>query len=350
MLLEEVRNARGWTQAELAEAIGYSQSWVSKVLRGRQALTLEQARDIAHRAGIPLHLLRLGNPEGEDSAKRRDFSKAVALALVPWPKLLYPDESTGPALMAITAAHRRLDAKVPARELARGAVAHVEMAHRMLGHERRADVGMAAALSEAAGFAGWLHTDMCDRGTARGYYRMAVGAARRAGHDLLAAYMLGTLATFETDNGDPVSGLRLAEQAQQQLGNPLHPTPPAWVAALQALAHAAAGDGYAADTSLARAEAVIGCDQALTEPPWPWLFPFDHTKLAGYRALVYVRLGRSAQALAAFAQSLPAAQPAPKQRAVIMLEVATAAGQEGAATRDTARIDEAFGLACEALG
>lgn len=35
----------------------------------------------------------------------------------------------------------------------------------------------------------------------------------------------------------------------------------------------------------------------------------------------------------------------PKQRAVIMLEVATAVRQEGAAARDTARIDEAFGLA-----
>jgi ribosome-binding protein aMBF1 (putative translation factor) len=39
VLLEEVRKARGWTQAELAGVIGYSQSWVSKVLRGRQAVT-----------------------------------------------------------------------------------------------------------------------------------------------------------------------------------------------------------------------------------------------------------------------------------------------------------------------
>jgi transcriptional regulator with XRE-family HTH domain len=349
VLLEEVRKARGWTQAELAAAIGYSQSWVSKVLRGRQALTLEQARDIALRAGIPVHLLRLGDPEGEDPAKRRDFSKAVTLALVPWPKLPYPDGSTGPALTAITAAYRRLDASVPARELARGAIAHVEMAHRMLGHERGGDAGVAAALSEAAGFAGWLHTDMCDRGTARCYYRMAAGAARRTGHDLLAGYMLGSLAAFEIDNGDPVTGLRLAGQAQQELGNPLHPTPRVWVAALQALGHAAEGDGHSADAALARAEAVIDCGQVLTEPPWPWLFAFDHTKLAGYRALVCVRLGRARQALAAFAQSLPAARPAPKQRAVIMLEVATAARQEGAATKDTARIDEAFALASQAL-
>src|SRR5215472_9966057 len=351
VLLEEVRKARGWTQAELAGVIGYSQSWVSKVLRGRQALTLEQARDVAARAGIPVHLLRLGDPGGEDPAKRREFTKAAVLAVVPWPALPHQDAGTAPALRTITAAHRRLDAATPARELARAAVAHVEMAHRMLGHEhgRGSDVGVAAALSEAAGFAGWLHADMCDRGTARGYYRMAVGAARRAGHDLLAGYMLGSLAAFEVDNGDPVTGLRLAARAREQFGDRPHPTPRAWLAALQALGHAAGGDGPRADAALGRAEDAIGSSGAQDAPPWPWLFCFDHGKLAGYRALACVRLGRAEKALAAFAQSLSAVRPAPKQRAVIMLEVATAARQEAAASRDTARADEAFGLAAEAL-
>src|SRR2546422_108068 len=76
---------------------------------------------------------------------------------------------------------------------------------------------------------------------------------------------------------------------------------------------------------------------AAVPPPWPWLFPFDHAKLAGYRALVAVRLERPAEALAAFAESLIAVQPAPKQRAIIMLEVATAASQDGARQKDTAR-------------
>jgi hypothetical protein len=78
--------------------------------------------------------------------------------------------------------------------------------------------------------------------------------------------------------------------------------------------------------------------------------PFDHAKLAGYRALVAVRLTRPADALAAFTESLSADQPAPKQRAVVMLEVATAACQDGTARRDSDRIDEAFRLACEAFG
>jgi hypothetical protein len=79
------------------------------------------------------------------------------------------------------------------------------------------------------------------------------------------------------------------------------------------------------------------------------MFPFDHAKLAGYRALACVRLGRPGDALAAFAESLAGAQPAPKQRAVVMLEVATAGRQEGVNHRDMARIDETFRLAGEAM-
>jgi hypothetical protein len=80
------------------------------------------------------------------------------------------------------------------------------------------------------------------------------------------------------------------------------------------------------------------------------VFSFDFAKLAGYQALVAVRLNRPAEALAAFADSLSAVQPAPKQRATIMLEVATAARQDGIRKRDSERIDESFQLAYEALG
>jgi hypothetical protein len=79
------------------------------------------------------------------------------------------------------------------------------------------------------------------------------------------------------------------------------------------------------------------------------MFPFDHAKLAGYRALVCVRLGRPGDALAAFAESLAGTRPAaPKQRAMVMLEVATAGRQEGMNHRDMAQVDEAFRLAAEA--
>ncbi|MGW5156242.1 hypothetical protein ACWEPN_12255 [Nonomuraea wenchangensis] len=72
------------------------------------------------------------------------------------------------------------------------------------------------------------------------------------------------------------------------------------------------------------------------------MFPFDHAKLAGYRALVMVRLKRPVEAVAAFNESLSSAQPGGKQRGVLMTEVATAEAMSG-------RHDEALYLASNAL-
>jgi transcriptional regulator with XRE-family HTH domain len=127
---------RGWTQAQLAAEVGYSQSWVSKVMRGKQVLTLDQAREVSGRLGIPVHLLRFGLG-GEDPAKRRDFGKAVALTVLAWPGLTDTDENTGPALTGVTRAQRRLDATTCARDLAPSVAAHVEMANRMLDRTLR---------------------------------------------------------------------------------------------------------------------------------------------------------------------------------------------------------------------
>jgi transcriptional regulator with XRE-family HTH domain len=351
-LLEEVKRAHGWTQKQLAVAVGYSQSWVSNVVRRQQPLTIDQVRELSRRIGVPVHLIRFADPGGDDPTKRRDFGKAMALALVPLPAQAAVDEATAPALTAITGAQRRLDATASARELARSVTAHVDMASRLLSRAARTPFGpdIAAAASEAAGFAAWLHADMHDTGTARAYYRMAIDRASRAGHDLLAGYMLGSLATFETDSGDPRHGLDLVAEARRQLGATPHPAPQAWLDAVEGVTLATAQLGGQAGEVLSRAGRTIDRDRYTEPPPWPWVFPFDHAKLAGYRALAAVRLGRPADALAAFAESLAATQPAPKQRAMVMLEVATAACQAGTAERDTGRVDEAFRLASEALG
>src|SRR5260370_18317367 len=199
-LLEEIRRAHGWTEKQLARAVWYCQSWVSNVLRRQQALNVDQVRGISRRIGVPVHLLRFGDPGGDDPTKRRDFGKAMALALVPLPTRAVVDETTAPTLTAITGAQRRLDATTSARELARGVTAHVEMANRLLARAGKtpyaADV--AAAASEAAGFAAWLHADMYDIGSARAYYRRAIGRAPQAGPDPPAGHTLRGRAPVES--------------------------------------------------------------------------------------------------------------------------------------------------------
>ncbi|TMR88382.1 IS66 family transposase [Nonomuraea basaltis] len=185
-----------------------------------------------------------------------------------------------------------------------------------------------AARQEERSVAAWLHADMADAGTARTYYRMAIDAARRAEHGLLTAYMTGSLAQFELDE-DPLLGLRLLARARTVMGDRPPPTTRAWLACLEALAHATARDERSCHTALAEAHRAVKASEQAAAPPWPWVFPFTGAKLAGFRALCAVRLARPAQALEAFAESLNAIQPAEKQRATLLLEIASIRRMEG---------------------
>ncbi|MFC7327220.1 helix-turn-helix domain-containing protein [Marinactinospora rubrisoli] len=364
-IVEAVRSARGWSQAGLARNLGYSQSWVSRVVNGQQSLTLDQVREIARRLDIPVHRLRFagGFPAREphaparpaavpatgggkgDPTRRREFGKVLAVASLPLPMAPVSsdvDENTAPTLRAITGGQRRLDASSPARDLISSAVAHLELSGRTLGRARRTPFAadIAAAASEAAGFAAWLHADMGDVGSARSHYRAAVERARQAGHELLGVYMLGSLAAFEIDADEPELGLALAGEAARRLGDDAHPTARAWLACVRATGHAAIGDGPAAHRELGSADRAVA-HTANREPPWPWVFPFDETKLAGYRALVAVRLRRPGDALAAFGEAARVPAGA-KQRAVLLVDLADAHADAG-------DVDEACRLASEAL-
>jgi transcriptional regulator with XRE-family HTH domain len=360
-VLEGVRTARGWSQGDLARAVAYSQSWVSRVVNGQQALTVSQVQDLAQRLDVPLHLLRFGGsppPGGPvqkemDTTRRREFGKAVAAgalltaapAAPPPSQAPHPvDETTASALRSITGGQRRMDASAPARHLLPSAVAHVQLAEQMLAHSRGTPFhpALSAAASEAAGFAAWLHADLGDMGSARVHYRTAVVRARQAGMRLLDVYMLGSLAAFEIDTAeDPELGLGLVREAEHVLGPSAHPTARAWLACVGALAHAGTGDGAAASRAIGRAEKEAA-RTTNTDPPWPWVFAFDQAKVAGYRALVGVRLRSPHEAREAFAEAFAQKAANAKQAAVLQVELASAHAEAG-------DVDEAFRLAREAL-
>lgn len=366
-LVEAVRLARGWSQTDLARTVGYSQSWVSRVVNGQQSLTLDQVREVCERLGIPIHLLRFapaqpssvpltasrppaafaaGRMKGAGPTRRRDFTKAVALATLSLPNLSAVGnvhEETAATLRAITGSQRRLDASSPSRDLVNAALAHWELSARTLSRAKRTPFAaeVAAASSEAAGFAAWLHADMGDSGSARSFYHRAVKHAHQAGDVLLTVYMLGSLALFEIDSEEPELGLRLAEEAAHKLRGEVHPTAQAWLSCVCALGHAALGNRAATQERLAHAEHAAERSEN-TDPPWPWVFRFDSAKVAGYRALAAVRLRRPHEARAAFFEAFPRTVSAPKQQSILMVELATAHADAG-------DVDEAFRLASHAL-
>ncbi|MFI0418876.1 hypothetical protein [Spongiactinospora sp. 9N601] len=224
--------------------------------------------------------------------------------------------------------------------LAPGVIAHLGVARAVLARSATSPLRgqLLSVIAEAAGFAAWLHADMADAGSARTYYRVGIDAARRSGHGLLTGYLVGSLAQFEAD-GDPRLALLLLGRARAAMGDQAPASARAWLACLTALAHATAHDGRACRLALAEAERAVS---RTSTPPWPFIFPFTEAKLAGFRALCAVRLGQPATALAAFAESLNAIQPAEKQRAILVLEIAAIRRMEG-------ELDEAFSLAGTAL-
>lgn len=350
VIVEDIRVARGWSQGELANAVGYSQSWVSRVINGQQSLTVEQVRDLADRLEIPLHLLRFASAtetrKGASPTRRRDFGKVIATAALSLPTACTGDdidEGTAPTLRAITGGQRLLDASSPARELAPGAIAHVDLTERVLKRAQRTPhvPEIAAGASEAAGFAAWLHTDMGDLGSARSYYQTAIGHARQAGHQLLEVYMLGSLASFEIEAEDPQLGLTLAAEARRRMGTDAHPTAKAWLSCVRSLAYASLGDSSACSHEIARAEANV-VRQENAAPPWPWVFSFDDAKVASHRALAGVRLRHPKEARAAFSEALHGSTTNAKQAALLKVELASAHADSG-------DVDEAFRLASEAL-
>jgi len=241
------RRAQGLTQPQVAGLTTFNQSTISRIERGKYVPDIPSLRVFAKVLEIPAILLGLaerpgeqqGVPSSEDPVKRRDFLQAAA-ALAEAAVVHRRSSDSLAAIHAITAAQRRLDASTPSRDLAGSVVAHLNMTARRLSNatgegERK---NLAAALSEVAGYAAWLHWDMHDIGSARTYYASAIRAADSTGDDTLHAYMLGSLATLAVYEGDAVEGLALLRRAGLALGEQAPAIATAWLASLEAIAQA----------------------------------------------------------------------------------------------------------------
>jgi hypothetical protein len=86
------------------------------------------------------------------------------------------------------------------------------------------------------------------------------------------------------------------------------------------MAHAGAGDADASLAALKRAEAAVTQGH---EPMWPWLYPFDGARLAGYVGACATRLRLPRTALPALGEALDGLGEArTKQRALVLVDLA----------------------------
>lgn len=338
-------------QHQLGAATGRSQSTISRIERGGAGTRdVQTLRRLGAELGIAPAMLGLAEQPHRDSeppVNRRELLFGAAAAVLASAALrdsaLAKDESAA-TVHAITTAQRRLDGQTPSTELAEPVLAHLRMATRlqagiwdpMSGH------AMAAAVSEIAGLAGWLHWDMHDLGSARRHYRLAVEHAQRANDSLLTTYMLGSLASFVVHEGDASEGLALIQHATTTSTHQRPATAEAWLAATEAVAHANAGNDTKTWHALERAQAAV--ERVATEeaPPWPWVFPFDTRKVTNHRLTCAVRLRRPDIAYTAVEDLSHTTSTHRKQGALVLLDLATAHVQ-------TNEIDEALHVATAAV-
>ncbi len=145
---------------------------------------------------------------------------------------------------------------------------------------------------------------------------MSINAAQQAQHPLLAIYMQGSFGQYATLAGDPADGLRLLRDAAGRLPRSAPATARAWLACLEAVALGHLGDQQALrvlDDAQRYADAGASAD-----PVWPWVFPFDSSKVASYRAVAASRLGQVKIAMDAFGRAEAARSP--KQAALVAVE------------------------------
>ncbi|MBA4866938.1 helix-turn-helix transcriptional regulator [Streptomyces sp. PSKA54] len=352
-VIRRARQLAGLNQGQLAAACGLSQPAVSRLENhGTGAYNMTTLASAATALGLPFELVGLANQQanGTPPVERREFlAAAVAAASCTIAPLAGTksdwDSSQAATLRMATTAFRRLDATIASRDLSETVQSHLRLIQTTAqnapdaAHRAR----MASVGSEAASFAAWLAWDMADHGSARRRYGAAIKAAHSAGDKLLASYQAGSLASFEADAGNPLEAVRLVAQARHQLGRNVPPLAAAWLASIEAIAHATNSDRLACERALKT------CEQNAIRIPeadpvaWLWIFPFDERKIASCRITCMARLGQPHHARMS-AQDIATALSSghDKQRALLTLDVA-------AGHLATKEIDTAFGLASQAL-
>jgi transcriptional regulator with XRE-family HTH domain len=308
----------GLSQTVIAAQTGLSQSQVSRLANGQSKTpSINTIKALCDGLGVPRKFAGLlDDASQEDDTDRRQFLSGslsvLAIAAIP-----HSDLRDEQLLMTTSLSYRQLEQRTPARSLARPVTAHLslacDMAQRAAGKQR---IRLSAAVAEIAGLAAWLHADLVEPEQARRFYKMSISAAQQAQHPLLAIYMQGSFGQYATLAGDPAQGLRLLRDAAGRLPHSAPPTARTWLAALEAVAL-----GYLSDRAAIKVldDAQRYADTGASgEPVWPWVFPFDSSRIASYRAVAASRLGLANIALDAFGQADAARSP--KQAALVAVE------------------------------
>jgi tetratricopeptide (TPR) repeat protein/transcriptional regulator with XRE-family HTH domain len=248
------------------------------------------------------------------------------------------------SVKTIATQYRQLWATTPAAELMSQVRGHLQLVSWLLDStgSRSERSELATAGAEAALLLAWLASDMSDHPATRRHYQTATEYAEEADHDLLQAYIVGEMSFWAAGIEEGEEAVLLADQAESLLPQEAPPAGRAVIASSKGVAYAMTGRPQAALEAFGRAEAALQA-QREGERTWPWVFPGDHGRIARFRGIAAVRLGRPKEGLASLHEGLDLLGSAPtKRRARTLTELARGYVLAG-------DMEEACSLAGEAL-
>jgi tetratricopeptide (TPR) repeat protein len=198
---------------------------------------------------------------------------------------------------------------------------------------------------ETAALAGWLAWDIEDRPAAAGYFRVGIEAAKEANDRALGAYLVGSSCVQPAYRERPYARLRrLQGRTHGFARSDASPSTRAWLATLEAEAHALAGDASNCLRAFDEAEAAMSRAGGEDESRRPRVAFFDRNYLAGERGVALARLGQPDAAQDVLAPALASLDPSVvKTRPRLLTALGTAHVQQG-------DVDRACKLGVEALG
>jgi tetratricopeptide (TPR) repeat protein len=198
---------------------------------------------------------------------------------------------------------------------------------------------------ETAALAGWLAFDIEDRPAAAGYFRVGIDAAKEADDRALGAYLVGSSCVQPAYRERPFARLRRLEGRTFGFArSDASPSTRAWLATLEAEAHALAGDTSKCLRLFDEAEIAMSRAGEEDEARRPRVAFFDPHRLAGERGVALARLGQPEAAQEVLRPALTSLDPSVvKTRPRLLTALATAHVQQG-------DVDRACELGAEALG
>jgi hypothetical protein len=351
---EQQRLRRGWSRSRGAEELDKLHD---RLRDGPQAAALGVSVDDAAGASLAEGLA------SEVGMDRRAFLRHIATtatAITTEPHLdTYErlsaslrgpgsiDSTTVTRIEHIIQESRHLDDLLGSAEMIGPVRAHLRIAVRLVQRPGPDDLRrrLLTAVGELTQLAGFMAFDMSDHAAAKRYLQLTLAASNEALSPALAGCALGWMGVVSLFGQDRRESLELAQAGLLRIRT-VSSIERSWLHAIEARAHAKAGDPTSAQRSMEQAKIML--DRGSGDEPPRWLYYWNTGQLASYEGACFIKLRKPEAARQALQTGLDLLDPSVvRERARYLTHLATTYLQQGEVAKACDLATEALRIALE---